>query len=123
MLRRGAQDRQVMSVARGLAQRILSPVNPERAFYFYADIGMPIDAVAHGLKEFGEKLKTVEVKSLEFHLWRGDFEKWVYMLGDAELVKALVKLRGLGLTGEKLRAELVRSVQTRVRQLQRSTAK
>jgi hypothetical protein len=112
-----------VSVAKGLAQRILSPVNPERAFYFFADIGMPIDAVAHSLKEFGEKLKTVDVKSLEFHLGRGDFERWVYMLGDAELVKAMVKLRGLVLSGEKLRAELVRSVQTRVRQLQRSTVK
>jgi hypothetical protein len=112
-----------MSVAKGLAQRILSPVNPERAFYFYADTGMPIDAVAHSLREFGEKLKTVEVKSIEFHLGRGDFERWVYMLGDAELVKALVKVRGLGLAGEKLRAELIRSIKTRVRQLQRSTAK
>lgn len=112
-----------MSVAKGLAQRILSPVNPERAFYFYADVGMPIDAVAHSLKEFGEKVKTVDVKSLEFHLMRGDFEKWLYMLGDAELVKAMVRLRGSGLSGEKLRAELVRIVQTRVRQLQRSTAK
>jgi hypothetical protein len=112
-----------VSVAKGLAQRILSPVNPERAFYFYADVGMPIDAVAHSLKEFGEKVKTVDVKSLEFHLGRGDFEKWLYMLGDAELVKAMVRLRGSGLSGEKLRAELVRIVQTRVRQLQRSTAK
>jgi hypothetical protein len=84
---------------------------------------MPIDAVAHSLREFGEKLKTVEVKSLEFHLGRGDFERWVYMLGDPELVKAMVKVRRLGLAGEKLRAELVRSVQTRIRQLQRSTAK
>jgi hypothetical protein len=35
----------------------------------------------------------------------------------------MVKVRRLGLAGEKLRAELVRSVQTRIRQLQRSTAK
>ena len=45
------------------------------------------------------------------------------MLGDPELVKSLVKLRGSGLSGEKLRAELVRVVQTRVRQLQRSVAR
>jgi len=112
-----------MSVAKGLAERILAPVSPERAFYFYADIGMPIDAVARSLKEFGEKLKTVDAKSLEFHVGRGDFEKWALMLGDAELVKVLVRVRGLGLSGEKLRAELVRGVQTRVRQLQRSSAK
>jgi hypothetical protein len=112
-----------MSVARGLAQRILAPVSPERAFYFYADIGRPIDATARSLKEFGEKLQTVGAESLEFHVTRGDFERWAMMLGDPELVKALVRARGLGLSGERLRAELVRGVQTRVRQLQRSVAK
>jgi len=99
--------------------RILEPVSPERAFYFYADIGRPLGVIASGLKEFGSLLKTVEVASLEFHLKRGDFEKWVQMLGDADLANSLVRLREGGLSGEKLRAELVRIVQTRVRQLQR----
>jgi hypothetical protein len=99
--------------------RILEPVSAERAFYFYADIGRPLGVIASGLKEFGSQLKTVEVASLEFHLKRGDFEKWVQMLGDADLASNLAKLREGGLAGEKLRAELVRVVQTRVRQLQR----
>jgi len=111
-----------MSVAKGLAERILGPVSHERAFYFYSEVGRPLDAVAHSLKEFGEKLKTVEVKSLQFHLERGDFEKWVYMLGDAELAKSLIKVKKSALAGEKLRAELVRVVQTRLKQLQRSAA-
>ena len=112
-----------MSVAKGLAERILSPVSQERSFYFYLDEGRPLDAVARNLKEFGEILKTVDVKSLEFHSGRGDFEKWVLMLGDVELSKSLVKLRNSGLKGEKLRSELVRVVQTRVRQLQRSVSR
>ena len=111
-----------MSVAKGLADRILAPVSHERAFFFYTEVGRPLDAVAHSLKEFGEKLKTVDMKSLQFHLERGDFEKWVYMLGDAELAKSLVKLKKANYAGEKLRAELVRVVQTRVKQLQRSAA-
>ncbi len=113
----------LVSVAKGLATRILAPVNQERAFYFYTGMGEPTGVEAKSLKEFVEKVKGVQTKSLEFHLGRGDFENWVYMLGDPELVKSLVKLRGAGLTGEKLRAELVRVVQTRIRQLQRSTAK
>jgi hypothetical protein len=44
------------------------------------------------------------------------------MLGDAELAKSLVKLKKSALVGEKLRTELVRTVQTRVKQLQRSAA-
>ena len=109
-----------MSVAKGLAERILSPVSHERAFFFYEQVGRPLDAVAHSLKEFGEKLKTVDVGSIQFHLERGDFEKWVYMLGDAELAKSLVKLKKTALAGEKLRTEIVRVVQTRLKQLQRS---
>ena len=112
-----------MSVAKGLAERILSPASQERSFYFYVEEGRPLDAVARNLKEFGEILKTVDMRSIEFHLARGDFEKWVYMLGDVELSKSLVKLRNSGLKGEKLRSELVRVVQTRVRQLQRSVSR
>jgi hypothetical protein len=112
-----------MSVAKGLAERILSPVSQERSFYFYLDEGRPLDSVGRSLKEFGEILKAVDVKSLEFHSGRGDFEKWVYMLGDVELSKSLVKLRSSGFKGEKLRSELVRVVQTRVRQLQRSVSR
>jgi hypothetical protein len=123
MLRNRAEKAAIMSVTKGPAERILAPVNPERAFYFYVDIGMPIDVVANSLKDFGEKLKTVETKSLEFHLGRGDFERWVYMLGDSELAKSMVKLRETGFAGPKLRSELVRNVQTRVRQLQRSVAR
>ena len=122
MLRKGAHSGETMSVAKGLAERILAPVSHERAFYFYAEVGRPLDAVAHSLKEFGERLKSVDAKSLQFHLERGDFEKWVYMLGDAELAKALVKVKKSALAGEKLRTELVRVIQTRLRQLQRSAA-
>jgi len=106
-----------------VTSRILEPVPSDRAFYFYADIGRPLGVIATGLKEFGSQLKTVEVASLEFHLQRRDFEKWVQMLGDADLANSLARLREGGLSGEKLRAELVRVVQTRVRQLQRTPSK
>lgn len=105
--------------SKGGSSRILEPVSSDRAFYFYAEIGRPLGLVANSLKEFGALLKTVEAGSLEFHLWREDFEKWVLMLGDGELVKSIAKLREKKLAGEKLRTELVRIVQTRVRQLQR----
>ena len=112
-----------MSVAKGMAERILAPVSRERSFYFYIDVGIPTDAAATSLKDFGEKVKTVDIRSIEFHLGRGDFEKWIYMLGDPELAKALVRLKGSGVSGEKLRAELLRQIRTRVRQLQRSATK
>jgi Family of unknown function (DUF5752) len=105
------------------APRALESVPPDRAFYFYSEVGRPLGVVANSLKEFGALIKTVEVSSLEFHLAREDFERWVLMLGDGDLVKSIGKLRENRLAGDKLRAELVRAVQTRVRQLQRARTK
>jgi len=112
-----------MSVAKSVAERIIARVPTDKAFYFYSEIGKPLEAFASSLGEFGEKLKTVEAKSLEFHINRGDFEKWVYMLGDGELARSLIRVRDAKLSGEKLRTELVRTVQTRIRQLKRSAPK
>jgi hypothetical protein len=112
-----------MSIAKGLAEKILLPVPSEKAFYFYLGEDRPLGVSASDLRDFGSKLKTVDVVSLEFHTKRGDFEKWVYMLGDGELTKSLVKLREANFSGERLRSELVKLVQTRVRQLQKPAAK
>jgi hypothetical protein len=112
-----------MSVAKGVAEVILARVSADKAFYFYSEIGRPLGTFASSLEEFGEKLKKVETKSLEFHTRRGDFEKWVYMLGDGELAKSLIKVRDANFSGEKLRTELVRTVQTRVRQLKKPAPK
>jgi hypothetical protein len=112
-----------MSVAKGIAKMILARVPTGKAFYFYSEIGKPLGTFASSLEEFGEKLKSVEAKSLEFHTRRGDFEKWVYMLGDGELAKSLIKVRDANHSGETLRTELVRTVQTRVHQLKKPAPK
>jgi hypothetical protein len=110
-------------MSKGGSSRILEPVSSDRAFYFYAGMGRPLGLVANSLKEFGALIKSVDVGSLEFHLGREDFEKWVFMLGDTDLVKSLARIREGKLSGEKLRSELVRVVQTRVRQLQKVSEK
>jgi len=112
-----------MSVAKGIAKMILARVPTDKAFYFYGDIGKPLGAFASSLEEFGEKLKMVEAKSLEFHTRRGDFDKWVYMLGDGELAKSLIKVRDGNYSGEQLRTELVKTVKTRINQLKRPAPK
>jgi hypothetical protein len=112
-----------MSVAKGMAKMILSRVPADKAFYFYRETGKPLGTSASSLEEFGEKLKTVEAKSLEFHTRRGDFEKWVYMLGDGDLARSLIKVRDADYSGEKLRTELVKTVQTRINQLKRPSPK
>ena len=58
------------------AHRILRKLPRENAFYFFTSIGNYTGVNADSLEEFVKKILDVNVKSLEFHLYRGDFEKW-----------------------------------------------
>ena len=54
-----------------------------------------------------EKINEVNVKSLEFHLYRGDFEKWIAeVLEDKELAEEIRKLQKFNLVGDTLRKQL-----------------
>lgn len=79
----------------------------EKAFYFFTSIGNYTGVSAASLKEFVEKINEVNVKSLEFHLYRGDFEKWIgETLEDKELAEDIRKLQKIHLTGDALRNQL-----------------
>lgn len=87
--------------------RILRTLPREKAFYFFTSIGNYTGESASSLKEFMEKIKEVNVKSLEFHLYRGDFEKWMTeVLEDKELSEEVERLEKLNLTGSTLRNQL-----------------
>ena len=95
------------------AKQLLAQTPREKAFHFYTDIHKPSNLYAHGLKDFAEKTCTVDAASLDFHLSRGDFEKWFASLGDAELAKKMALLKTSGLQGEPLRAKLKELVDNR----------
>jgi hypothetical protein len=87
--------------------KILTTLTREKAFYFFTSIGNYTGMNALSLKEFVEKIGEVNVKSLEFHLCRGDFEKWVSdVLQDNDLASEMRKLQKLNLTGDDLRSQL-----------------
>ena len=90
-----------------LSDKLMKKVPREKAFYFFTSIGNYIGESAFSLEEFLRKIQEVNAKSLEFHLQRGDFEKWIRdVLGYEELANEVGKLRNLNLTGEPLRKEL-----------------
>lgn len=98
--------------------RILRTVPREKAFYFFSSIGNYTGTSAASLKEFMEKINDVNVKSLEFHLYRTDFEKWVSeVLEDAWLAGEIRRLQKFGLTGEALRDQLYLTVSRRLKRL------
>lgn len=79
----------------------------EKAFYFFTSVGNYTGVSASSLKEFDDKIKEVNVKSLEFHLNRGDFEKWLSeVVKDNELAAEFRRLQKLNLSGDSLRTQM-----------------
>jgi hypothetical protein len=99
---------------------ILSEVKPENAFHFYSEVGSYTGKSASGLNQFGEILKTIDIRSIEFHLQRGDFEKWVRFLGDNILALQLARIRKKAPEGEKLREKICDVVSKRINKLSSS---
>jgi hypothetical protein len=86
-------------------------VSYEKAFYFFLSIGNITGEKASSLAEFLEKVKKIDIKSLEFHLYRKDFERWIgETLGYDYLADEMKKIRNKNLKGEGMRAQISRAV-------------
>jgi hypothetical protein len=102
----------------GIMSRILKTVPREKAFYFFTSIGNYTGVSASSLKEFMERINEVDIKSLEFHLHRGDFEKWINeVIQDGQLAAEIRRLQGLNLVSDALRSRLYVTVSRRLKQL------
>jgi hypothetical protein len=87
---------------------VLKKVSTEKAFYFFTSVGNYIGESASSLEEFVEQLKVVDARSLDFHLGRGDFERWFREVwGYEKLAKAMKRIERLKLTGEELRTQIL----------------
>ncbi len=76
-------------------------------FHFYASIGDYTGISAASYDEFLMCIKRVEVKSLIFHVERGDFERWALdVLKDNKLAKEIAKIKKQKLLGQALRNSL-----------------
>jgi len=105
-------------VANSSISRILRKVPRENAFYFFTSIGNYAGENAASLEEFVRKIKEVDAKSLEFHLYRGDLEKWVEeTLEDKELAEKIRSLKSLSPSGNSLRNQLYLIVSKRYEKL------
>jgi hypothetical protein len=105
-------------VDRDEALLITSSVPVEKGFRFFTDLHKPTGAFATSIFDFAEQLKKVDSKSLEFHVKRGDFSKWLKdVVKDNALSGEFEKLDSLGLKGEKLRTRLVGLVDKRCKEL------
>ncbi len=99
--------------------KILRTVPSDKAFYFYLGIDRPLNVRASSLEEFRERLDDVELGSIEFHLKRGDFEKWIGMLGDQTLVQTIAELKRRNLDQSELRQKLAEATSARISRLEK----
>jgi len=106
-------------VDKTLASRILGHVSSDKAFHFYTGVHQYTHVIAHSLTEFAERVQKVDVKSVDFHVPRKDFEHWVQSLGDSELVKRLGLIRNMRVHGEDLRTRIYETVKHRLDELKR----
>ena len=103
------------------ASRILRKLPRANAFYFFTSIGNYTGEKATSLEEFVEKIGEVNVKSLEFHLYREDFEKWTdKTLEDKELAEKIKSLKSLSPSGDSLRDQLYLIISKRYEKLKGS---
>jgi hypothetical protein len=103
------------------ATRALDPVAPERAFYFYAEIGQPLGRSADSLEVFADIVSEIDVSSVKFHLERGDFENWFRMIGDPILSERVAELRGTGRSATELRSKVSSGVRSRIVELRKTS--
>ena len=114
----GKQAIGIPPVDKDLARSILGSVSLEKAFHFYYTLDQPTGVHAVSLKDFADKLQTVDLNCLFFHGERKDFENWTRSLGDVELSKRLSLIRTANLSGESLRNELYNAVSARCTELE-----
>ena len=102
------------------ATKILRTVRDEEAFYFYEAIGKPTGENAQSLSDFLEKMKSVKLESLLFHLQRKDFQTWIEKtLGDSKLAR---KMDGIPpLHDDDLRTKIHATVENRIKELRETS--
>ena len=113
------------SIEPKLASKILTTVPYNNAFYFSTNIGQYNGSFAVDLADFCQKIRTIDVRSVDFHFKRGDFEEWIRgTLGDVELANEINKTNKINKTiqGEELRVKICQTVERRLTQLKKILA-
>ncbi|MCK4482674.1 hypothetical protein KAU55_05570 [Candidatus Bathyarchaeota archaeon] len=96
-------------------KEILTTVRRDKAFCFYEGIDKPIGHIATSLLDFRNKINTVQLSSLVFHLKRKDFENWIReIIRDSEMAK---RISNINPNDFALKNKLYTTVDTRIKEL------
>ena len=105
------------TVDKATAARLLRSVPKNEGLELYKAPGEFTGRTVTGLADLADKLKAVDVRAVNYHFKRREFEKWIRgTLGDEELARRFGRLNR-ELHGEKLRTEMLTLVRTRLDEL------
>jgi hypothetical protein len=102
------------------ASKILSAVPLENAFYFCTAEGVYTKVSAISLEDFAAKLEGIDESSILFHYPRGDFQAWIRDTLKDNVLAGRMCFVQRGISGEQIREELLKIVQTRISELKAS---
>ncbi len=98
-------------------QRVMRTVPHHDEFQFLKGPGDSTGKVATGLADFAEKMRVVDIRSVNYHFKRREFEKWIRdVIGDLELSRRIGRIRRES-HGENLRKEIIQVVKGRLEEL------
>ncbi|MEM2947554.1 MAG: DUF5752 family protein, partial [Candidatus Bathyarchaeia archaeon] len=98
----------------------LATITANEPFLFYKGLGEEnyTGVIAWSLKGFIKALQTAEIKSIEFHNSRGDFERWAEnSLHDKVLAERLREIRLSKIKGKALREAIITTAKERFYEL------
>ncbi|MBN2335747.1 hypothetical protein JXL21_09315 [Candidatus Bathyarchaeota archaeon] len=105
------------TVDKATASRLLRQVPKNEGLMLYKAPGEFTGRTVTGLADLAEKLKAVDVRAVNYHFKKREFEKWFRgTLGDEELARRFGRLNR-ELHGEKLRNEMLTLVRARLDEL------
>jgi hypothetical protein len=117
-----SEDKKI-ALDKATVSKILRSVPSHEGFHFFRGLGDSTGKVAISLADFVEKMLTVDIRSVNFHFPRQDFEKWLRdIIGDAELSRRISRIRK-EIHGENLRSEIIQIVKRRIDELKESQTK
>ena len=100
------------------AKWLLRRIPAGKGFTFFYEFARPTGITVHSLEEFCQALQKVRLKSIKFHLERGDFERWLsQVVGDEKLAEELKRFSSQKFKGKILREKIVSLVKARIDEL------
>lgn len=95
----------------------LKCVDYDHGFHFFSASGAYAGETAISLLTFELDLKTVDIRSIRYHLARKDFQRWITtVIGDETLARRIDELNYKG-SDENLRKSIVAVLEKRLSEL------